>query len=203
MITGYEAFGLYQAIKLHFTTDTYDFHKYGGKSKISVDAFENRKDKYYFYKLSRRLTNRDELVLFLTANFLQDENCWVGSLMDEQSEKIYRDRQKVLQSLSYTFQRDCETIFDDVENPNEVLQSENGDYPVLLTKALRKEIEIESVCIINSMLGFVPMWTNKIADTIRWPIYRRKILKYTPFISYDTTRFKLILKKSIYEKNLS
>lgn len=203
MITGYEAFGLYQAIKLHFTTDSYDFHKYGGKSKISVEAFENRKDKYHFYKLSRRLTNRDELILFLTANFLNDENCWVGSLLDDESEKIYRARQKVLQSLSYTFEHDCEKIFDDVDNPNDVLQSENGDYPKLLTMGLRKEIEIESICIINSMLGFVPMWTNKITDTIRWPIYRRKILKYTPFMTFDNTRFKLILKKSIHEKNIS
>ena len=69
MITGYEAFCLYQAIKLHFTTDYYDYFKYGGKSKISVDAFENRKDKFYFYKLSRRLQSKDDLVDFLKRKF--------------------------------------------------------------------------------------------------------------------------------------
>ncbi len=200
MITGYETFVLYQAIKLHFTTDSYDFHKYGGKSKVSVDAFENRKDKWHFYKLSRRLQSKDELIDFIVANFVNDENCWVGNLLDEQSDTIYRQRQKVIQGLSYTFENDCEKIFDGLDNPNFVLQSESGDYPILLTKALRKEIEIETLCILNSILGFVPMWTHKIADTIRWPEYRRKILKYTPFIKYDNDRCKNILKKVLHEK---
>ena len=47
MIDGYEAFGLYESLKLHFTKDSYDFHKYNGKSNISVTSFENRKDKYH------------------------------------------------------------------------------------------------------------------------------------------------------------
>lgn len=200
MITGYEAFSFYQAIKLHFTTDSYDFFKYGGKSKISVDAFENRKDKYYFYKLSRRLQTKDELVDFLVANFVEDEKCWVGNLLDDQSESLYRRRQKVMQSLSYTFQNDCESIFRGISNPNEILQSEDGDYPKLLTSALQKNIEIETLCILNDILNFIPMWNKKIADTIRWPDYRRKLLKYSPFIKYDKTKIKILLKRIINEK---
>lgn len=200
MITGYETFSLYQAIKLHFTTDSYDFFKYGGKSKISVDAFENRKDKYYFYKLSRRLQSKDDLIDFLVANFVQDENCWVGNLLDDQSESLYRQRQKVKQSLSYTFQNDCEKLFGDVSNPNEVLQSEDGDYPKLLTMTLQKEVELETLCILNGVLNFIPMWDKKITDTIRWPDYKRKIVKYSPFLSYDVTKFKILLKKVIHEK---
>lgn len=195
MITGYEAFVLYQAIKLHFTTDSYDFHKYGGKSKISIDAFERRKDKYQFYKLSRRLQNKVELINFLVANFVEDDNVWVGYLLEESSETIYRQRQKVIQSLSYSFQSDCEKIFNDVENPNAILQSESGDYPALLTMSLRREIQIETVCILNDMLNFLPMWTRKISDDIRWPQYRRKIVKYSPFIQYDKEKFKVLLKK--------
>lgn len=194
-MTGYETFGLYQSLKLHFTTDSYDYFKYGGKSKISVDAFENRKDKYYFYKLSRRLQSKDEMVNFIVAQFVNDENVWVGNMLEEQSDTIYRQRQKVIQSLGYTFENDCRSLFDGLDNPNAILQSESGDYPALLTKSLRKEIEIESLCILNRLLNFVPMWTNKIADTIRWPEYRRKILKYSPFIEFDETKFKLILKR--------
>lgn len=200
MITGYETFSLYHAIKLHFSTDSYDFFKYGGKSKISVDSFENRKDKYYFYKLSRRLQSKDDLVDFLVANFVQDDNCWVGNLLDDQSEILYRQRQKVKQSLSYTFQNDCEKLFDDVSNPNDVLQSEDGDYPKLLTMTLQKEIELETLCILNGVLKFIPMWNKKITDTIRWPDYKRKIEKYSPFLNYDATKFKILLKKIIHEK---
>lgn len=199
MITGYEAFGLFQALKLHFTTDSYDFFKYHGKSKISVESFENRKDKYHFYKLSRRLTNRDDLIMFIVSNFLHDDNIWVGSLLGEESETIYRERQKVLQSLSYTFENDCRKLFDGVDNPNSILQSENGDYPVLLTKSLQKVIQIETFCILNQILNFVPSWNKKITDTIRWPNYSRKVLKYTTFLPKDVVKYKLILKRVIDE----
>jgi len=200
MITGYEAFSLYQAIKLHFTTDSYDFHKYGGKSKVSVEAFENRKDKYFFYKLSRRLHDKDELTDFLVANFLQDDNCWVGNLLEETSETVYRERQKVLQSISYSFQNDCEKLFENVDNPNVVLQVENGEYPKLLSMTLQKVIQIETFCIINSLLNFLPKWDAKIDDTIRWPQYKRKVIKYTPFIKFDKDKCKQILKRVIDEK---
>jgi hypothetical protein len=200
MITGYDAFVMYQGIKLHFTTDKYDFHKYGGKSRISVDAFENRKDKFFFYKLSRRLSSKDELIAFLVANFVHDENCWVGSLLEETSDEIYRERQKVLQSLSYTFENDCENIFDEVFNPNEVLKVVNGEYPILLTMALRKEISIETLCILNRILQFLDPWKQSISDTIRWPQYCRKIEKYSPFIQFDEVKCRNILKKVIHEK---
>jgi hypothetical protein len=198
-VTGYEAFGLYQAVKLHFTTDSYDFLKYGGKSRISVDVFENRKDKYHFYKLSRRLTNKDDLIMFLVANFVNSDGIWVGDLLMEESETIYRQRQRVIQSLSYIFENDCRKIFEGIDDPNIVLRSEGGDYPKLLTMALRKEIEIETLCLLNKILHFMPLWSKRITDTIRWPEYRRKVEKYAAFIQADTVKYKLILKKVIDE----
>lgn len=204
MITGYEAFSLFQALKLHFTSDSYDFFKYNGKSRVSVDAFENRKDKYHFYKLSRRLPNRDELIMFIVANFLNNENLWVGDLLTEESETIYRQRQKVMQSFSYIFENDCRKLFEGIENPNDFLKVKDGDYPILLTRTLQKDVEIETLCILNNILKFLPHWNNSITDTIRWPLYNRKIIKYSEFLPKDVSKFKLILKKVINEnqKNL-
>jgi len=200
MITGYEAFVLYQSMKLHFTTDSYDYHKYGGKSRISVEAFENRKDKYFFYKLSRKFTNKDELVNYLVANFVFDEKCWVGTLLEQSAIDNYLSRQKVLQSLGYSFENDCEKIFNDVSDPNLVIKVVDGEYPTLLRMSLRNEINIETVCILNRLLKFLPLWNRDIADTIRWPEYRRKIEKYSPFVMFDETKYRKILKKVVYEK---
>lgn len=192
-MTGYEAFGIYQALKLHFTTDSYDFFKYNGKTNVSVTAFENRKDKYHFYKLSRKYTNKEDLINFIVANLVEDETSWVGNLLTEESDNNFRKRQKVIQSLSYTFQNDCKDLFDDCKEPNELL-STNGDYPILLTKTLQKDIQIETLCLLNQILNFLPMWDKKITDTIRWPEYRRKLLKYTAFLPKDSVKYKLILK---------
>ena len=198
-MTGYETFGLYQALKLHFTQESYDFFKYNGKTNVSVTTFENRKDKYHFYKLSRRLAQKDDMVDFIVANLVEDEKTWVGSLLMQESEVNYRKHQKIIQSMSYTFENDCKLIFSDcILNPNEVLMTD-GDYPVLLKKGLQKSVNIESVCLLNNMLGFVPMWSKKIADTIHWPNYRMKLLKYSAFIPKDDVKYKLILKKVLNE----
>jgi hypothetical protein len=85
-MTGYETFGLYQALKLHFTQESYDFFKYNGKTNVSVTTFENRKDKYHFYKLSRRLAQKEDMIDFIVANLVEDEKTWVGSLLMQESE---------------------------------------------------------------------------------------------------------------------
>ena len=102
-MTGYETFGLYQALKLHFTQESYDFFKYNGKTNVSVTTFDNRKDKYHFHKLSRRLSQREDMIDFIVANLVEDGNTWVGSLLTEDAEVNYRKHQKVLQSISYIF----------------------------------------------------------------------------------------------------
>jgi hypothetical protein len=200
MIDGYEAFGLYESLKLHFTKDSYDFHKYNGKSNISVTSFENRKDKYHFYKLSRKFNKREDLTEFLVANFVERDGLWVGDLLTEDAEVNYRRRQKILQSLSYEFTGDLAKLFDGVDDPNEVIKVVDGDYPILLTYTLQKETKIETLCILNSILNFLPMWDKKITDTIRWPDFRRKIVKYTAFLPKDSVKYKLILKKVIDAK---
>ena len=197
MIDGYEAFGLYESLKLHFTKDSYDFHKYNGKSNISVTSFENRKDKYHFYKLSRKFNKREDLIEFLVANFVERDGLWVGDLLTEDAEVNYRKRQKILQSLSYEFTGDLAKLFNGVDDPNEVIKVVDGDYPILLTYTLQRETKIETLCILNSILNFLPMWDKKITDTIRWPDFRRKIVKYTAFLPKDSVKYKLILKKVI------
>lgn len=197
MIDGYEAFGLYESLKLHFTKDSYDFHKYNGKSNISVTSFENRKDKYHFYKLSRKFSKKEDLIEFLVANFVERDGLWVGDLLTEDAEVNYRSRQKILQSLSYEFTDDLTKLFNGIDDPNEVIKVVDGDYPVLLTYTLQKETKIETLCILNSILGFLPMWDKKITDTIRWPNLKRKIVKYTAFLPKDVVKYKLLLKKVI------
>ena len=196
-MTGYEAFGLYESLKLHFAKDSYDFFKYNGKTNISITAFENRKDKYHFYKLSRKFSNRDELISFIVTNLIEKDNLWVGDLLGEEADIRYRNRQKVLQALSYEFTGDLNNLFDEVTDPNDLIRVNDGDYPKLLTKTLQKEIKIETLCIMAKILGFLPMWNKKISDTIRWPELSRKITKYTAFLPQDMIKYQLILKKKI------
>jgi hypothetical protein len=189
-MTGYEAFTLYNALKLHFTTEKYDYFKYKAKSRISIESFERRKDKYYFYKLSRQQREED-YIQFLVSNLLEKPDSWVGELLQEEALLRYKERMAVIQSLSYKFKNDCQLLRSVVEEPNNIFVTK-GEYPVLLTKSLQKEINVETLCILNSLVNFFPLWRKKIQDTIHWPNFYMKCVKYTPFIEYDKSKFRQI-----------
>ena len=194
MITAYETFQLYNALKLHFT-GSYDFFKYNGKSNISVDSFEKRKDKYHFYKLSRKYTNKEEMKNFLIANFVDNDQLWVGDLLGEGAHQNYLRRQKAIQSISYVFENDIKNIFEGVEDKNALMRCKEGDYPPILLKYLRREIQIETLCVLNKIINCIDVWDDCIIETIRWPGIKRKIMKYQPFVSFDEVRLKLKLKE--------
>ena len=198
-MTGYETYILFNALKLHFTTEKFDFFKYNGKVKTTTEQFENRKDKYHFYKLSRKHENRDDMLQYIVYNFIEKDNVWVGELLTEESNQRYQKHKKILQSLSYNFESDCKKLFGDVTNPNDLIKVKDG-YPKLLTMALQRDIEIETFCLLNSILNFVPMWTEKIQDTIYWPEYRKKVLKFTAFLPRDVVKYRLLLNKVIGNK---
>ena len=199
MITGYEAFGIYQALKLHFTTENFDYFKYNGKSKISVTSFENRKDKWFFYKLSRKFVNKKDMTNFIAHNFIEEGDVWSGALLEEKAETNHQLHQKINESLTYTFKNDCKNLFGDSIDPNKYLEVVDGQYPELLKKALQKDISFETLCVLNKILNFFPMWNKKINDTVFWPTFKRKIEKYTPFMEIDVEKYKKILKDIINE----
>ena len=197
-MTGYEAFCLYSSLKLHFTQESYDYFKYYGKSKTSVEAFENRKDKWHFYKLSRRFSNAEQGRDFIIANLLRDSDVWIGHLLTNDADVVYRDRQKVIQSLTYTFTNDIAPIMNH-KNPDELLMVPSDGYPVLLSMILYGDISLETGCILNAILNFLPMWDRKIVDTIHYPNLSLRMKKYTPFISFEVTKYKELLKKELHE----
>jgi hypothetical protein len=187
-MTGYESFSIYHTLKLHFTSD-YDYFKYNGKCNISPTTFENRRDKYHFYKLSRKYPNKDEYIQFVIANLFVNGKAWAGDLLQEEADIAFKERQKVTQSMAYTFENDCKVIFEDCKDPNDVL-STTGDHPRLLTMALRKEIAPETLIVLNAILQFLPMWDRRITDTIRWPDYRQSITKYASYLTFDVVKYK-------------
>ena len=136
------------------------------------------------------------MLQYIVYNFIEKDNVWVGELLTEESNQRYQKHKKILQSLSYSFESDCKKLFGDVTNPNDLIKVIDG-YPKLLTMVLQRDIEIETFCLLNSILNFVPMWSEKIQDTIYWPEFRKKVLKFAAFLPRDVVKYRLILNKAI------
>ena len=62
---------LYCAMKAHFGEGDYDFHRFGGKSKVSRDSFYKRNDRYFFARLGLKYKEYDQIRDYLVANFVR------------------------------------------------------------------------------------------------------------------------------------
>jgi hypothetical protein len=195
--SGYAAFAMYNSLKLHFTSKSYDYFKYHGKTNVSSVTFLKNKSKYQFYKLARKY-NLDELRDFYIANFLEGDK-WVGEIANADGEEVYRKWQKTQQSLTYTFENDIMYLLSNGGSPDEMLEVKPNSYPVLMHLVQLKQVSLETLCILNDIMKFFPMWDKKIDDNIIWPDFKMKCEKYTPFLNYDKVKFKAILKEKIKE----
>jgi len=201
--TGFEAYALWNALKLHFTSDSYDYFKYNGKTNVSKQSFTTNKSKYQFYKLSRKY-DLEELKSFYVANFLEGKGDWVGELLQDGDEN-YQKWQKRQQSLTYVFENDIMYLLDKVDGAefwtmDDYFKPFDGGWPNIITKLMQNKISLETVCILIDIVGCMPRWEKQITEDIIWPTHHRIITKYTPFIQYDKEKFLHILKKKIHEQ---
>lgn len=194
---GYSAYVLYMAMKLHFTSPSYDYFKYHGKTNVSESTFIKRKDKYSFYKLSRKY-NLEQLREYYVANFLEGDIRWVGAISGADGEASYLKWQTRIQRLTYQFEQDIIYLFDKYE-PKDLIGVVDDHYPRLLEEMMHGNIMLETLVILNDLMGFFPMWEKKIKDDIIWPNWKLRLEKYTPFLNYDKAKFKATVKEKLNE----
>lgn len=185
-MTPFEAYCDFLAIKRHFQNEDYDYFRYNGKLKLSNDSFEKRRDKFYFYKLSKK-KNAKELIL---SNMIRDSNVWIGDLVQEKMcDDVYLKWKQRQESMTYNYQKELDEL--DTEFDKNFIV-ENGEYPILLKKYFHGKVSIDTMVVLNKLVKYIPKWTKEIDDSIVWPSERLKILKYEPFLKADIFKLKKI-----------
>lgn len=191
----FECYKLYLSLKNHFTKDTYDFHKYCGKSRASVQSFYKRKDRYFFEKLSRQKSKK-EVIDFFVSNFASASDpstLWIGQIIRE-GERNYVDWKKRNQALSYTFKSEMEDILS-TQGLDVVFARVKG-HPLILKKHLSGQISIETMSILDKIFGFVKDFDKDIHDPV-WETVSKKIKKYSPFLNIDIFAYKKYLREIV------
>ena len=197
MYGGFDVYKTYLAIKLHFASDTYDYYKYGGKVNAKLDTFTKRKDRYFFHKLSTKYAETDILDFFV-ANFLADSKRWIGNLLANDGRGVYLDYKKRKESFVYHFKQDCGTIVADFSRRgisfDDGFLCPNGQHPRILRLLIQKKISYQTAVVLNHFLGFVKNWDKEITEKIVWPEISLKVARVKPFINFNATECKLIMK---------
>ena len=194
-MNGYDLYCTYQAIKLHFSTEQYNFFHYDGKTRVSIDAFQKRRDKFLFHRLARKYRD-DEMVPFLVANFVHSDDNWTKSLLEDEAEETYRNWKRTTDSMSRVYSEDLQKIATK-ETFNDLFKVEDGQFPKLLVLFMQKDVTIETMVILNNIFDFIRIWDKKISDDIIYPKVSRKIRKYGSFLNVNVDKYKTLTKETL------
>lgn len=183
----FNAYVKYLALKRHFTTDSYDYFKYNGKVRASIDSYRSRNDSFFFLKLARK----DDYENIILANMIEKPDIWVRDILEEEGQNRYVNWKKRMDSLGYIFKSDINSMLDEYED-NFVVR--DGQHPHIMTMMLQKKISLETFTIMTHLANIFPYWEQKIVDKIVSRDIMKKSRKYKPFLDLDWKRYKTYVK---------
>ena len=191
----FDCYKTYLALKNHFTKNSYDYFTYNKKTRASLQSFYKRKDRFFFEKMSRQRDEK-EVENFFVANFVScndPETLWIGEIMREGEER-FQSWQKKVQSLSYVFKEESQSLFE--ENKFDDVFNCSKGHPPLLKKFLSGSISLETLVIYDKIFLFGNKFDKKLKDPV-WETVSRRIKKYEPFLHIDVLSYRKILKEVI------
>jgi hypothetical protein len=199
---GFDVYKIYLAIKLHFTSESYDYFKHNGKTTARLNTFTKRRDRYFFHKLSRSYSS-SACVDYFVAGFIGSDTVWIGDVVGKSGQENYTRWQKRIESLSYVFEGDVNTLLEFIEEKkikfDDLFKVKDGQHPPLVKLYIANKITIESMIILDDILNYTKQFNKQIKETVIWPKKYKLLMNYKPFLKYNTTKMKMIIKKKINE----
>jgi len=179
----WEAYQIYNALKLHFESDTYDALKYNYRTSASQASFLKRKDRFFFAKLAKKYPDRQTLIDFLVSNFSTRTKVWAGNLIDSEADDTYAEWIRKRDSFSYYFSDQVDYLMNYCQENHlgfdDLFVSSNGDHPLIVRLHSAGTISLETLVVFDELLEF--MKRSSVTETIFWPEFAKTLQKYRPF----------------------
>jgi len=186
----YEIYQLYISLKTHFTSLGYDFFKNNPKN-ATLKAYEKRSDKWVFEKLEKC---HCDLTSLMVSNLLLDTSLWPEFLVRDEAHQNYLERERRIQSLGYVFVQDLKKC---KPHLNENILCKKNELPPLIRLWVNDTLCIETVCIVSALTNCVPYWETQLrGDTLWKDRLHLRLVKYRPFVFFDTDVFRRKLVKT-------
>ena len=183
---------MYCAMKAHFDKSDYDFVKYNGKSKVSRDSFYKRKDRIFFVKISRKYKEYEDIKNYFVANFFSIIQIFQIFM---QYEQISKDKRINFYDIF------TEEIRPFVKDFNPIFKVKNSEHPIILKEYLGKRVSLETLIILDELVGFSKTWNNRMAEDYIWYDLKKLMKNYKRFLTIDKKCYRIQLLKLIEESS--
>lgn len=194
---GFDVYRTYLAMKQHFTKPNFDFFQYDGRVNVKESTYQQRNDFYFFETLARKLTAQ-EVKEYLLSSFVLAPNpakVWIGDIKRNGKEK-WAEWQRVNQALRYNVEQDLGRIANFIDESgctfNDIFKVQGG-HPPLLRLHLKGQVRLETLMILDMVLGYVLKWDKQMDDPV-WNPLSLKIKKYKPFVSIPVQTYRQLMK---------
>jgi len=108
----------------------------------------------------------------------------------------YRKRKE---SFAYHFRGDCNNVLNDFGKRG--LSFDNGfavpmgQHPRMLRLLIQGKCSYQTAVVLNHFLNFTKNWDKEITEKVVWPEISLKVARVKPFINFNATECKLIMKE--------
>lgn len=192
---GYSAYTLFIALRFHFTTDSYDFVKYNGKTKVTKDSFMKRTDRYQFYKLSKK----DDPFGRIISGLIVKPNLWITDLLEHDHERVYHEwkhrTDNILQTMESDFEHLHPILVDNV-------RCVNGETPYCVEQYLKKKISLETLTLLLVSTKTLEPLIQSVRDHFLAVPLLKTCKKYDAVLPYDRDDVKAFFLKK-HQKTLA
>ena len=191
-------------MKLHFTNQNFDYFQAGGKTNAKEETYRQRNDFWFFETLAKKYTAQEIQELLLASFVLSEETSkvWIGDIKSVGNNR-YLVWKKQMETLSYTFSQDIDTMVQCVEQGEytfatlfgATLSESQRRLPGALKLLCKGRILQITFLICDQAIDFMPLWDKYLIDPL-WQGISFKIKKIKPFLSIDVDKYR----KVIYNK---
>jgi hypothetical protein len=196
MISGFNFYSIYHAVNLHFKTDSYDFFKHNGKSRITEKTFIGRNDKYFYERFGSKFNKYDDAVCFIVSNIVAGKKH-----ITEFDMKIYDEWVAKSNSSTYKFQQELEKY---ITQKNNEVPPWDTDEPVglqtLVNMVYSGELSKEFPILLNYSYNELLFKELDKTNYFLWNEMNSSVKKYAPFIkkywNVDKSKQEAMLKLS-------
>jgi hypothetical protein len=195
MASSFEVYQIYMGLKLHFTSENYDYFKYGGKTRVNIEKFYQRRNIVHFFEKLKTKYKPQQLIEYFASNFILGKT----DIFDigEDGDDIYKEWKRRIQSMTYVFQKDINNLLSKVNHFDDLFRVDNGRNPVILKSYYQGDITPETFVIMEAILGFFNQFDSELNDDIVWPDKKLLCRKYGIFLNMDTKKYLKILKENL------
>jgi hypothetical protein len=201
IIHGIDVYRMYLAMKLHFTTEKFDYFQAGGKTNAKEKTYQGRNDFWFFETLAKKYTAQEVQDILLASFVLSEETqkVWIGDIKSDGISR-YLVWKKQVDSYSYHFEQDLDTMVQHMEQGSvsfaelfgATLSESEARPPGALKLFYKGKTLLLTLIILEQCIGFAPLWDKYLKDPL-WQRTSFKIKKVKPFLSIPVDKFRKIV----------